>query len=413
MFYFVEIACVVAEVWMIHLFLTSSFSVNGTNRLQRMVSYVIFGLIVIGLSFIEGAMYIRLCFTFVGVSAIALYGFGSKLLHALLTGLTICAVVAATDVLSVLLLSVYGINAELLIQNNLTRSLYLVVEHIILFALIIIICLLNRKKDSLISIKVLLPVSPCWLVSILLCILLAWEIFTFNAFMHPLYLIVVVGLLYTNIIVIYYTNRVSIQAQEKSDAEIAEHHYAMQQEYYEQFRIQQEETRAIWHDIQKYLRAAEIDTSNALVQVQDMLDSVTCVVDVNNRVVSVILNEYFQAARSCNTALDIDVHVPQELFVTAADLYILIGNTLDNALDACSELPEDQRRISIKLKTHNSILFYSVENPYDPSHFNRIRNHYHGYGLRNVQKCVDKYQGDLNIRNENGSFTVTARLNSL
>lgn len=42
------------------------------------------------------------------------------------------------------------------------------------------------------------------------------------------------------------------------------------------------------------------------------------------------------------------IHVIRELFVTAVDLYILLGNTLDNAIESCSAVSNSERRISIK-----------------------------------------------------------------
>lgn len=180
--------------------------------------------------------------------------------------------------------------------------------------------------------------------------MLIWQYLVKGYFLHPLFVIVLLGLLYTSILVIYYINSLQRQAQEKRAWEIAEHHYAMQQEYYDQLRVQQEETRALWHDISKYLRAAQVDSSNkALQQVQEMLDGIDCVVDVSNRIVSVILNEYVQATKATQIALELDVQVPEVLFVTAADLYVLIGNTMDNSIEACQDLPPEQRKISLKL----------------------------------------------------------------
>ena len=136
-------------------------------------------------------------------------------------------------------------------------------------------------------------------------------------------------------------------------------------------------------------------------------------VDVNNRVVSVILNEYFQIAKDAGISIELDVMVPTELFVTAADLYVLLGNTLDNAIEACMELPKEQRRITLKLKKHTSMLYYEISNPYDEKHLHRVRGNYHGFGLKNVAKCVDKYRGKLDVSTTNGVFQVVAHMNSL
>ena len=414
MYYFVEVACVIAEIWMIHMFLGSLFNKRGASLLQRIILYGVFGGIITVLSLQEDMAFARLGVAFLGVWAVSMLIFDARMLQGVLSGVAFCAIVAVTDVGSAIAFQSCGVDSSALMANYASRALYLVANHILLFGIVIIICVINRKSHSRMSIKILLPVLPCWIISILLCFLFAWQCFVKDFEWHPLFLIDLLGLLYTNIIMIYFTNKTSEQAQIKKDFEIAEHHYAMQQEYYDQLRVQQEETRALWHDISKYLRAAQVDsTSVALTEVQEMLDSISCVVDVNNRIVSVILNEYFQIAKNSGIEVEIDVQVPSELFVTAADLYVLIGNTLDNAIEACVALPEVQRKINLKLKKHNNILFYEVSNPYTEKHLRRVRGNYHGFGLKNVAKCVEKYNGKLDITKNNGIFRVVAHLNSL
>ncbi len=414
MYYFVEISCVMAEMWMIHLFLSSFFERRNSNRLLQMLLYFIAGAIVATLSLMEGLVFARLIFAVISVFVICIALFRARPFSAVISSVSFCAIIAATDIVSALVFQIFGVPNDALMENHTFRPLYLVVCHIIMLCLVILVCLINQKTKREISLKILLPVTPCWIISILLCFLLTWQCFVKQYELHPMFVVVLLGLLYTSIIVIYYTNRIHDQAQEKKDWEIAEHHYSMQQEYYDQLRIQQEETRALWHDISKYLRASKVEASEgALAQVQDMLDSISCVVDVNNRVVSVILNEYVQTSRNCQIELALDVHVPEELFVTAADLYVLIGNTLDNAIEACMELPVEKRKISLLLRTHNNILFYEVQNPYDPHHLHRIRSNYHGFGLKNVERCVGKYNGKLEICNDNQLFRVTAYLNSI
>ncbi len=414
MYYFVEIACVIAEIWTIHTFLSSFFEKKLERSWIMLPIYLIFGICVTILSLIEDLASLRMIFALVGVWAISMVIFRARLLRGLITSIVFCAIVAVADIITALGLQLFGIDIDAMMQQDMTRAMYLIVDHIFLFGFIMLICLVNRMSPRQMSIRILLPIAPCWLISILLGFLLTWQCFKMDYQLHPLFLVVLLGLLYTSIIVIYYTNRVNEQAQLKKDLEIAEHHYAMQQEYYDQLRAQQEETRALWHDISKYLRASQAEAStDALNQVQELLDATSRVVDVDNRVVSVILNEYYQACNTAGIAMVLDVQVPQELFVTAADLYVLIGNTLDNAIEACQELPEDQRKISVKLKVHNGILFYEVENPYVEKHLHRIRGHYHGFGLKNASRCIEKYQGHLETNKENGIYQVKAYLNSI
>ena len=414
MYYFIEIACVIAEMWMVHMFLESLYAKRKCSILQTLGVYGIFGAIITVLSLLPNMSFVRLAVTFIGIWSTALALFKARVIQGLLSGVAYCAIVAVNDVISTVCFQLCGVSSDALMSSNPARAMLLIVAHVFLFGIIVILGIINRKSNTKMSVRVLLPVLPCWAISILLGLVFTWQCLVLGYEWHPLFLVVLIGLLYTNIIMIYFTNKTSEQAQLKKDFEIAEHHYAMQQEYYDQLRVQQEETRALWHDISKYLRASQIDKSDeALREVQQMLDSITQVVDVNNRVVSVILNEYFQVAKDADVSIELDVLVPTELFVTAADLYVLLGNTLDNAIEACIELPKEQRHITLKLKKHNSILYYEISNPYDEKHLHRTRGNYHGFGLKNVAKCVEKYRGKLDVTKSNGVFRVVAHLNSL
>lgn len=412
MYYVVEVACVIAEMWVIHLFLSSFFEQRSRWGWWQPMLYLVIGSIITVLSFIQGLTYTRLIFAVVSLFAISVTIFKARILSGITSSITFCAIYALTDIISALIFQVFGVQNELLMANHIYRSFYLAMCHIILLGLVLLVCLINRSGKRPISLRILLPVTPCWIISVLLCFLLTWQCFVMKYELHPLFVFVLLGLLYTSIIVIYYTNRIHDQAQEKKAWEIAEHHYAMQQKYYDQLRVQQDETRALWHDISKYLRASKAEASDgALVQVQEILDSISCVVDVNNRIVSVILNEYVQAARTAEIELEMDVQVPEELFVSAADLYVLIGNTMDNAIEACESLPKEERRITVKLKMHNSILFFEISNPFMENHLHRDRNIYHGYGLKNVAQCVEKYNGTMDVSKNEGVFRVAIYLN--
>ena len=396
------------------MFLESFYTKRKCSLFRTLSMYAIFGAIIAVLSLMPDMSFVRLTVTFIGLWTIGMLLFNAKVLHGMLSALAYCAIVAVNDVISIVSFQLCGVSSDALMASNPARAMLLIVAHVFLFGIVVILGIINRKSNTKMSIRILLPVLPCWAISILLGLVFTWQCIVRGYEWHPLFLAILLGLLYTNIIMIYFTNKTSEQAQLKKDFEIAEHHYAMQQEYYDQLRVQQEETRALWHDISKYLRASQVDKSDeALQEVQQMLDSITQVVDVNNRVVSVILNEYFQAAKDADVSIDLDVLVPSELFVTAADLYVLLGNTLDNAIEACTELPKEQRHITLKLKKHNSMLYYEISNPYDEKHLHRARGHYHGFGLKNVAKCVEKYRGKLDVSKSNGMFRVVAHMNSL
>ncbi len=410
--YFIEIACVVVELWCMHLL--SGRREYSVPMQMALLMYVLIGVVISVMSFIDGIAFLRLLVSAGLIWLLGVFVYKLNIIRGLLYTLAYCAMIILSEILVLALLAVCGIDTGALMTTGPSRLLYMIFSHTIMLGISVALSLFQRRDEKIITVKSLLLISPCWLISILLGILLAWQVLALKLELHPLYLVVLLGLLYINIIVIYYTDRLNAQAQKQKEYELAEHHYAMQQRYYEQQNLQQEEIRSIWHDIKKYIRAEQAEEKgSAMMELQDRLSAISCAVDVGNRVVNVILNEYLQTAKSAETELLFDIHIPDELFVTAADLYILLGNTIENALEACAELPVEKRKIQVSLKILNQMLFYKISNPFLPEHLERPRGRQHGYGLKNVKRCVEKHSGTMEITSENGSFCLSARLNDI
>ena len=261
------------------------------------------------------------------------------------------------------------------------------------------------------SYRPLLLLLPVWLVAVVLC----EEIIRNRAYKESLMLCFFahIWLVYAHAMLLRTSVKIEEQVQRRLRAQQTARHYVQQEEYYQQLLDKQTETQALWHDLNKYLRAAKAETpsAQALEQLESLLDSATSIIDVGNRVVNVILNEYSQAAKASGIELRLKVNVPEELFVSAADLYVLIGNTMDNALEACKALPAHQRLIDLTLRTHNDLLYYKLVNPYIPNEHYSHKDPTRGYGLQNVRRCVKAYGGNLQIVDKDGYFTVFTHLN--
>ena len=108
--------------------------------------------------------------------------------------------------------------------------------------------------------------------------------------------------------------------------------------------------------------------------------------------------------------------LPGSLAVHDAHLTALLMNLLDNAIEACEKVPDSQSRL-LELRTRCSKGFFSFQavNSYcGPLRFSGGVYHTtkeepgrHGFGLARVRAVVDKYGGTLEIRHEQGIFTVT------
>ena len=235
------------------------------------------------------------------------------------------------------------------------------------------------------------------------------------------FLIAAIGLSYMNILIVFYAEQVKIATDRQRESELAEHHYLMQAQYNEGLRKEQEETRALFHDINKYMNAMRAmagehnlqAAGEVLQEVQGLMDGLGIVVDVGNAVINVLLSEYKQKAEKNGIDFRLNISIPEEMKITVSDVYIIIGNTMDNAIEACMSVPPSQRYMDIKLMKINDMLLYQISNPYSAIHKKKTKGKEHGYGLRNVERCVKKYDGVVTVEDVNGVFTFVAIMNEI
>ena len=292
---------------------------------------------------------------------------------------------------------------------DLEKAHMLFTEIIVLYALTVFICTFSKKWNY--GKTPLLTLVPVWLVLVLLC---EGILRRRNDIGMPILVFFTYGwVFYSGVQLILVLRKLEVTRLEYLEAQQKSRHYVLQEEYYEILRNKQYETRALWHDLSKYLRAAQVEImdSSALKQLESMLQSATQIVDVGNNVLNVILNEYDQMARASGTELRMKVQILPELPVSPADLYILIGNTMDNALTACKDLPQGQRIIQLTLRTYNGVLYYKLVNPCVNHTQKAVTDPLHGYGLDNVRLCVRKYRGDVETVRKDGFFIFSAHLN--
>ena len=116
-------------------------------------------------------------------------------------------------------------------------------------------------------------------------------------------------------------------------------------------------------------------------------------------------------AASAGVILKLSIWVDTALNIPASDLFIIIGNTIDNAVEACSQLDEPKKRtIFNNLYQKNHVLLYEIKNAYQDGK-KRKSGKIHGYGLQNVRTCVERNNGNMSISSDAGQYVVSIHLN--
>ena len=137
-----------------------------------------------------------------------------------------------------------------------------------------------------------------------------------------------------------------------------------------------------------------------------------------NPIADALLADKQKMAHSAGATIEFEGAIPAEL-LSPTDICVLLGNTLDNAIEACQKFPHNiPKTIHISANCVGSIAFIMIEKPVTEK-ANIKNNHIktskenktlHGFGLYSLNSIVKKYSGTLKISSTDSKFTVEMSL---
>lgn len=209
------------------------------------------------------------------------------------------------------------------------------------------------------------------------------------------------------------------------DRRISDYQNDLIEKHYEEVEAMYHQVRGWRHDYKHHIQTMKahlvMKQYGELEQYLDELDAdlttVDTVVKTGNVRIDAILNSKLGVAKSKNIEINAKAIVPKELPLSEVDLCIIIGNLLDNAIEACQKEDESERRfIRVYIDILKEQLYIYVSNSMSDS-IKKQGNMYlttkkgdHGFGLMRVDKVVERYGGYLNRQHEEGVFVTEIML---
>jgi len=206
------------------------------------------------------------------------------------------------------------------------------------------------------------------------------------------------------------------------DRRIAAYQNDLVMKHYDEVQNMYRQMRGWRHDYHSHIQTmkAFLASGNAaehleyLGKLDSDLTSVDTVVKTGNVMVDAILNSKLSLSSSKKIKTTTKIAVPPKLAVSEIDLCVVIGNMLDNAIEACLRLPEESERfIRVYIGTHKSMLYVSVFNASGGEtkksgdrYISTKNSPSHGFGLMRMDKIAAKYGGYVNRQNEPGVFAT-------
>ena len=132
--------------------------------------------------------------------------------------------------------------------------------------------------------------------------------------------------------------------------------------------------------------------------------------------VNAIINHYVAEAGKLDIKLDVEGSVIDAKNIEDYDWSTIIPNMLNNAIEETKKLEENLRKITFSIKNNQNKIVITMINPiYDVDNIQHTSvlkttksdKLNHGFGIKNIIRCVEKYHGDVSYSvNENNQFVT-------
>ena len=197
----------------------------------------------------------------------------------------------------------------------------------------------------------------------------------------------------------------------------------MQEENYKYLKKKEEETHKFRHDIKKHLYlTVKLGSGGKYKEQQDYLKTILGEVEihknyvtVHNGIVDAILNRYMEICKEEGIIFQVKGAMPPHCYVEAYDLCTIFANLLENAVEASKETEEKQ--ISLTIGFEEDMIFIQQKNVFKGIlHMENgqikttKQGKEHGYGLKNIEESIKRYNGTMNYRIEEQSFLMEIML---
>lgn len=197
----------------------------------------------------------------------------------------------------------------------------------------------------------------------------------------------------------------------------------MMSQHYQELLQGMEKNRHLIHDIKHHiLILQQYEQDREYEKLHDYLEKMNEEIQetqnpmiTGNRIVDFILNQKRQKAENNGIQFRIESHTFFSQPLEDKDICVLLGNLLDNAIEAAGDVENNNPWIRIRLEKIEEMFFVEIANSFSDKIIRSKGNflsskqdkEMHGYGLKSVKRIVMEYEGEISFREKDGQFVVS------
>ena len=234
---------------------------------------------------------------------------------------------------------------------------------------------------------------------------------------------IVISLVLTDYFMLYMMERFNYLVQKQYEDAMYREEMHYKDIYYEEAEKQNKEVQKLKHDMKHKLHELYNLVENSDGQELSEKIGAMCKefeqIDEkqysDNPIVDSVLRIKFGRAKVRGIKVETSIRIQKQMQLDHGDIGVLYGNLVDNAVEACSKVPEGQRFVKIENKYQSGILLLVITNSKTGKKNKSLKttkkdNIRHGHGVQSVRKVVEKYNGTVSFTDKGDIFEVSAML---
>ena len=141
------------------------------------------------------------------------------------------------------------------------------------------------------------------------------------------------------------------------------------------------------------------------------IDSITPRRFCDREMLNLLLSHFAGKAERMKAEYEVEINLPEEIPLSNTEICTMVSNALENAFNAVEALPQNHRRVDLKLREFNGKLIFSVDNTCD-DHVCIVDNRPqafgdgHGYGTRSISAIANEHHGMAKFEIRDGIFSL-------
>lgn len=215
----------------------------------------------------------------------------------------------------------------------------------------------------------------------------------------------------------YIHQRMALKTENEIISRLAKERQAQYEFSKENIDMINQKSHDLKHQLQALAQVSDEERKRQIQETSRAIDFYDAIVKTGNEALDTLLTEKSVYCKNRGIRLSCMVNTENLKKIALVDLYTLLGNALDNAIESVERVENpEQKIISLSILDKGNILYIQLENYFDGSiqmqdglpQTRKPDKANHGYGLKSIRSIVRKYSGQMDIHADGNIFYLEA-----